>query len=276
MKITFIGRGGAFAPLSIGNSNMMFTSDNGRRLMVDFGSTAPYIYRDEMGMDFKDIDGVYITHLHADHISGLEMLAFSRYFMPKKDESGQFVRPKLYAVRGLMKDLWEHCLRGGLESLQGKIMSLTDYFDCKPVSENKHFIWEGYEFTPVQTVHVRSGYIIKHSYGLTVRKVPLKKPLGLGFIDMESPPAFKFDAYITSDTQFDMGLMDYYYTSRTIFHDCETYPQKSYVHPHYSDLTTLPKDVKNRMWLYHYGQKIDTFKEDGFAGFVEKGQEFTI
>ena len=30
------------------------------------------------------------------------------------------------------------------------------------------------------------------------------------------------------------------------------------------------------MWLYHYGEPIQSFKEDGFAGFVKKGQEFIL
>lgn len=264
MKLTFLGRGGAFAPIELGNSNMMFTSDSGKRLMFDFGTTAPYIYRDEMKMDFKDIDAVYITHQHGDHIGGLELLAFSRFFIPLKDSAMNIIRPKLYCMRALMRDLWDHSLRGGLESLQGKIMSLTDYFDCHPISENKHFDWEGYRFTPIQTVHVRSGYIIKHSYGLGVAKL---LPNG------KNTNAY-YDAYITADTQFDTALIEYYKKAKIIFNDCETTPFKSHVHPNYVDLKTLPEDIRNKMWLYHYGQKVDSFKEDGFAGFVEKGQVF--
>lgn len=270
MKLKFLGRGGAFAPMSIGNSNMMFTSDNGRRMLFDFGGTAPYIYRDEWSFDFKDIDAIYITHSHADHVAGLEMFAFSRYFMPKKlSESGPPIKPTLYANRTLMKELWEHSLRGGLESLQGKIMSLTDYFDCKPISDNKHFDWEGYRFTPIQTVHVRSGYIIKHSYGLGVSR-HIKADHGF------KRSGFQYDAYITADTQHDMGLVEYCHQSKIIFHDCETTAFKSGVHPNYEDLLKYPEAVRNKMWLYHYGATIPTFKEDGFAGFVEKGQEFTL
>lgn len=256
--------------MSIGNSNMMFTSDSGKRMMFDFGSTAPYIYRDEWGLDFKDIDAVYITHQHADHLAGLEMLAFSRYFIPKKlTEEGPAVKPVLYANRTLMREIWEHSLRGGLESLQGKIMSLTDYFDCKPISDNKYFDWEGYRFTPIQTVHVRSGYIIKHSYGLGISK-------NVSATDGYRRAGYRYDAYITADTQFDMGLLEFCHQSKIIFHDCETTAFKSGVHSNYADLCTYPEGVKQKMWLYHYGAAVQTFKQDGFAGFVEKGQEFTL
>ncbi len=267
MKLTFIGRGGAFAPISIGNSNMILTSDSGKMMLIDFGTTAPYIMRDEMNIDFKDVDSVYITHQHADHVGGLELFAFSRYFMPKM-ENNIFIKPKLYCIKSLMRELWDNTLKGGLESLQGKIMTLTDYFECKPIMENKSFDWEGYRFFPIQTVHVRSGYIIKNSYGLTINKIHQEN--GKSHIVRSEA------VYITSDTQFDVGLMEFYKNSRLIFHDCETTPFKSNVHPNYADLKTLPEDVKNKMWLYHYGQHVETFKQDGFAGFVEKGQIFEL
>ena len=269
MRILFLGIGGAFAPMSMGNSNMLITADSGKRMMIDWGTTAPYIYRDEMGLDFKDIDAMYITHQHGDHMGGMELFAFSRFFIPLKDAEGHSVRPKLFAVRNLMKELWES-LKGGLESLQGKIMTLTDYFDCHPVTENSSFEWEGYKFTPVQTIHVRSGYIIKYSYGLAIRKI-ITTQKGWKTSRLVKD---EYDAYITSDTQFDRGLIKYYESSKIIFHDCETGPYKSIVHPHYDDLMTLPEDCKKKMWLYHYGKKVDSVVADGFAGFVDKGQEF--
>jgi ribonuclease BN (tRNA processing enzyme) len=272
MKIKFLGRGGAFAPMSVGNSNMMITADSGKRLMFDFGSTAPYIYRDEWKLDFADIDAIYISHLHADHCN-LEMFAFHRYFLPKRDKEGTRMKPKLFANKSLMKEMWDTTLRGGLESLQGQIMSLTHYFDCYPIADNKSFTWEGYYFTPIQTVHVRSAYIIKHSYGLAIRKIE-EVPNGSKTTKIIRDD--RYDAYITSDTQFDMGLVEYYDKANVIFSDCETGPYKSVVHPHYSDLKTLPERVRNKMWLYHYNQPEPTFKEDGFLGFVEKGQEFVI
>lgn len=272
MTIRFLGRGGAFAPMSVGNSNMMLTSESGKRLMFDFGSTAPYIYRDEWSMDFGDIDAVYISHLHADHCN-LEMFAFHRHFLPKRDENKTRIKPKLFMNKSLMKEMWDTTLRGGLESLQGKIMTLTDYFDCKPVADNSSFSWEGYYFTPIQTVHVRSGYIIKHSYGLAIRKV---ETVGEGSKTTKIIRDDVYDAYITSDTQFDLGLKDYYEKAKIIFHDCETGSYKSIVHAHYDDLKTLPDRFRNKMWLYHYNNPVPTFKEDGFLGFVEKGQEFEI
>lgn len=261
MKLKFLGVGGAFAPISKGNSNMMFTADNGERMMLDFGTTAPYIYRDELGLNFHDIDAVYISHSHSDHVGGLEMLAFSRYFIPKKDSKGNIIRPKLYCVPELMNELWENTLKGGLESIEGKVMNLTDYFDCRPVSINSWFSWGRYMFVPVQTIHVMSGYKFKHSYGLMIGDPKTRKKI-----------------FITTDTQYaPYQLNKFYDDADIIFHDCETLQGfKSHVHAHYDDLNQLDKRIKSKIWLYHYGDKIETVKDDGFAGFVDKGQEFDI
>ena len=58
--------------------------------------------------------------------------------------------------------------------------------------------------------------------------------------------------------------------------DTETYVNRSHVHANYADLKTLPAETKAKIWMYHYGDKIPTFKEDGFQGFVEKGQVFDL
>lgn len=259
MKLKFIGVGGAFAPISVGNSNMLL-SHNGKNMLVDCGITAPYILRDEWGIQHTEIDSVWISHLHADHIGGLEWLGFMRYFVPIRDQVGNVVKPKLITVQPLMKELWETSLRGGMESVEGKIQSLTDYFDCKPLKENESFVWQGYNFIPVQTIHVMAGYIFKHSYGLLITN-----------------PETNEKTFITTDTQYaPYQLNTFYKQADVIFHDCETLPIKSHVHAHYEDLNTLALEIKNKMWLYHYARKIDSWQQDGFAGFVTKGQEFEI
>lgn len=269
MKIKALGVGGAFAPLSKGNSNFLITADSGKRLVFDMGQTFAYIYRDELGLDFRDVDAVFLSHLHMDHAC-IEQFAFSRYFIPSLDASGMSVKPKLYMTSKLMREGWEHSFKGGLDSLQGKVMTLNDYFDCRPIPDNRSFIWEGYSFTPIQTVHIRSGNIIKYSYGLGIRRAPSTDAGKTSRLIDDT----KYDLYITSDTMFDRQLSEFYAKSRMIFSDCETLPFRSNVHPNYMDLNTLPSEYKNKMWLYHYGDKIDSVLEDGFAGFIDKGQEF--
>lgn len=133
-----------------------------------------------------------------------------------------------------------------------------------PIRKGKSFTWEGYKFTPIQTIHIVSGYLHKFSYGLLI----------------ESPN--DFTTFITGDTQYaPSSLATPYEKANLIFHDCDTtnYPEKNSihaVHAHYMDLRTLPTNLKNKMWLYHYNKPVDAFAEDGFAGFVQKNQEFPI
>jgi len=250
MKIQFVGSGSAFNKID-GQSNLIVKSDSGKNLLIDCG-TYCWSFMEKLIYKTTDFDSVYISHLHADHIGGLEEIAFTTYFNPTVE------RPKLYCNDSLMPELWK-ALEGGLGSIQGKVVTLTEYFDCKPVEASGKFEWEGIEFIPVQTVHVMSGYHIKHSYGLMIT----------------SEAGIK--VFFTSDTQFCPNqIQDFYDQADYILQDSETSPFKSGVHAHYDDLKTLSDETKSKMWLYHY--QPDTDKEvavsDGFRGFVNKEDEF--
>jgi ribonuclease BN (tRNA processing enzyme) len=259
MKMKFIGVGGMATNIAQGHSNMLLT-ENGKHMLIDCGKTAEYILRDDWKMSHSDIDAIWISHLHSDHVGSLEWLAIMNYFAPRKNSDGSVHRVKLYTIRELMKELWENTLKGGLETVEGKITTLTDWFDCRPISGNEHFEWQGYKFQPVQTIHVMAGYMFRYSYGLLITN-PITKKI----------------TFVTTDTQFCPNQLHHFYkTSDVIFQDTETAKFKSNVHAHYNDLKTLDSDVKSKMWMYHYANSIETWKEDGFAGFVSKGQEFDI
>lgn len=71
MKLVFLGSGSAFT-MQNRQSNMIIEL-NGRKLLIDVGSDIRFSLK-LMGYNFKDIDEVYLSHLHADHIGGLEWL----------------------------------------------------------------------------------------------------------------------------------------------------------------------------------------------------------
>lgn len=251
MKLTFLGSGSAFTVGSNNfHSNMLLENQNGQYLMIDCGSDARFALN-ELGLSYRDIKDVYISHLHADHVGGLEWLAFTSKFDPGCG------KPNLYISESLIDPLWEHVLSGGLNSLQGEIASLSTYFNLHPISKDGFFVWHGIELHILQTVHVLAGYSIMPSFGLLFTVDGLK-------------------VFITTDTQFaPHQVEDFYQMSDLIFHDCETTPSKSRVHAHYEELLTLPAEIRQKMWLYHYnpGSLPDAVK-DGFRGFVRKGQIF--
>lgn len=269
MILKFTGVGSAFAPREFYQTGAALVSDDRdeKCLLIDCGSDARFSLP-EADIDLDEIDGVYVTHLHADHVGGLEWLGFCTYFNP------DLPRPKLYGVSGLLSELWHSTLRGGMESLQGEIATLPTYFDVRPIWPNEAFKWRGIRLQPVQTVHVVSGYKIQYSYGLMIT--------GPGVIDFDppkGPPTTK--VFFTGDTQFCPKQIEAFYEEAgLIFQDCETSSFRSTVHAHYDDLKTLAPETKAKMWLMHYqagGIITDkTAKDDGFLGFVKRGQEFQL
>ena len=258
-KLKFLGSGSAFS-LNNYQTNMILTAPSGKKMLIDCGTDIRFSIK-EAGLSHRDIDAVYISHCHADHIGGIEWLAFLRYF-----DKGAGGPPHLYMIRHLMHEAWEHTMQGGLESIEGKVMNITDYFNCHGIDPNHSFVWEGLRFTPVQTVHVVNGFKIMSSYGLLVKDARPEVSL------------YNKQTFITTDTQFaPHQLAEFYKESDYIFHDAETAPYFSGVHAHYDRLKELAPEIKKKMWLSHYQDepKQDAVK-DGFAGFVKKGQEFCL
>jgi ribonuclease BN (tRNA processing enzyme) len=255
MKIKFIGVGAAFTTPDYYQSNMLITARSGKNLLLDCGSDARFAFAECNISGYhacEALDAVYISHLHADHIGGMEWLAFSTYFNPLH------LKPTLFMEEKQMQTMWEHSLKGGLECVENKIMHLSDFFDCHPLAEDATFNWEGLQATLVKMPHVMTGCGGHYSYGLLLREAA-------------GPTVF-----ISTDTQFQPDLItDIAQQAEVIFHDCETGAFNTPVHAHYNELRTLPTAIKQKMWLYHYQPEPDYNPEaDGFKGFVVKGQEF--
>ncbi len=264
IKLQFAGVGSAFTlPQSrdLNNcdfqSNVLITSESGKKMMIDYGSDARFSLH-LLGLGYKDIDSVYISHQHGDHIGGLEQLGLCTLFDPSAP------RIKLFSDAKLQRILWNKSLSGGMETLQGKRALLTDFFDCQPVARNGHFDWEGIRFDPIQTVHIVSDKCFQHSYGLLIQENKAGAPV----------------VFCTTDTQFAPNQIQAFYDKADlILQDCETSPFPSKVHAHFNELKTLPETTKQKMYLYHYqpgGPETFDAPADGFGGFIFRGQEFWV
>lgn len=261
-KIIALGTGSAFT-IKNWQSNYIIQR-NGKNLLVDCGGDIRFSLRDQ-GLSFKDIDGVMISHSHADHASGLEYLGFTRYFTRRSMIDSGVANPMelstLFCERHLIKDLWEHTLRGGMEGLEGVDATIDTYFNVVPVDRNSSFEWECLKFDIVQSLHIAAKYSIVDSFGLMFTDDSGKR------------------IYFTTDVQFyETGMKAYYKESDIIIHDCETL-YKSGVHSHYDDLNTLPARTKKKMLLTHFQDNViddwDGWQkkatDDGFAGFIKPG-----
>ena len=256
MELIFAGTGSAFT-MDNWQSNIVVKNKD-KNMLIDCGSDIRFSLRD-IGMSVFDMDAVYISHLHADHIGGMETLAFCTFFVPTAK------KPTLYCEGSLVKELWDTSLKGGLKGIEGKLVDLEDYFNVVPLLKNEGFYWGGINFELVQSLHISSKYMILDSFGV-IFNTPKEKRI-----------------YITTDSQFAPinNILKCYEEADVIFQDCETM-YKSGVHAHYDDLNTLKPEIKKKMYLYHYQDNVvkewDTWtkkaKEDGFKGFVQKGQSF--
>ncbi len=256
MKLKFIGVGSAFTTSEYYQSNALVTSRTGKKLLIDCGTDIRFSLAETSvdGNPNDDIDAIYITHLHSDHIGGMEWMAFTTFFNPNKE------KPVLFMEENVMADMWNYCLKGGLGCIEGKRMHLTDFFECRAAPGGGAFTWEGIRFTMVKMRHIVTGYKNLYSHGLLMEEIDTGGPM----------------IFFSSDTQFQPDFIrEIAERTSVIFHDCETSPFKSGVHAHYDELATLPKRTKRKIWLYHYqprpGYKAE---EDGFRGFVKKKQEF--
>lgn len=253
MKIYPIGVGSAFS-MKNWQTNLI-VEQNGKKLLIDAGTDIRFELQ-EQKLSYKDIDSLYITHLHADHIGGIEYLAFCSYFDPTKDKI------KLYGHKSVISKAWDSVWSGGLSSIQGRVVGLHDYFEVHYLDDNSFFIWEGIIFDLVQTVHIMNGFSIVPSFGLMIREPHSTKKY-----------------YFTSDTQFNPNqIKDFYKQADIIIQDCECSPFMSGVHAHYNELKTLAPEIKAKMFLIHFQDTVsedDRKKaiEDGFKGFCRIGQE---
>jgi ribonuclease BN (tRNA processing enzyme) len=250
-NLLFLGSGSAF---TVGadnfQSNLVLESDRGTKLLIDCGSDVRLSLH-AAGLSYLDITDIYISHLHSDHVGGLEFMGLSQHFDPRCHRS------TLYVSKDIASDLWERTLSGGMRAVDQDITDLETFFAVHKINKNEGFLWEGIRFELVRVVHVDTGFYMMPSYGL--------------FFEVEGCKTF-----ISTDAQLRFeDYRRYYEEADLIFHDCETTGDRTPVHAHYQDLLTLPAAIRRKMWLYGYqpGQ-LPNAKKDGFQGFVQRGQRF--
>lgn len=113
MILRTLGTGNAFAKKNW-QSNFLITN-NGKHLLIDCG-TYCWLAAEEVGITTADIDAVFISHIHADHVGGLEELAFTTVFNPALKRPAMFCEGTYERIdgddsgrytSGLVKQLWD-------------------------------------------------------------------------------------------------------------------------------------------------------------------------
>lgn len=241
MYITMLGTGSAFAK-RFNNNNALIQSGESR-LLVDCGITLPKALHDQ-DISFSQLDAILISHIHGDHVGGLEELAFQMMF--KYDR-----KPVLYIAETLVAPLWEHTLKGGL--VQGELNELDHFFDVKPLAPGRTYeLLPGIRVELIRTDHIPG----KNSYSFL----------------------FNDSFFYSADMRFDGELLASLAARGVteIYHDCQLEPPGA-VHACLDELLTLPMELQERISLMHYGDAIEDYRgKTGAMRIVKQGEKREI
>lgn len=241
LSLRMLGTGSAFAKKYY-NTNAMITC-NGYCLLLDCGHTAPKSLYD-LNICLDAVDGIFITHLHEDHIGGLEEFAFRLMYEYKKKIT-LFVPEQLYPA------LWENSLKGNLENRGDRIDSLEHYFHVVLLKDRTRTeIHSGLTIETIDTLHIKG----RPSYSVILND----------------------KLFYSADVVYDRALLERVYDRgcTTMLHDCQL-RGNGLVHATLEELLTLPEHIQSIIYLMHYEDGMEQFVgHTGKMQFIRQHQEY--
>jgi len=197
----------------------------GQTLLVDCPHPIRRVLGDG-GLDVGDVLAVALTHLHADHASGLEGFGFYSHFVLGR-------RARLLCHPEVHAELWPGHLRGGMRQLidarahARHAHELADFFAVTELSETTAVQVGPFRIEARRTIHHIPTFALRIEAG--------GRRLGW-----------------SSDTAFDPSLIAWLCESDRVVHETNLG-----AHTPYERLAALPREVRDKLWLTHYPDDFD-------------------
>jgi ribonuclease BN (tRNA processing enzyme) len=229
-RLLSLGVGDAFSALYY--SSCCALEADGRWLLVDCPHPIRKIFREGtlaagLSMDVDKVEAVILTHLHGDHVSGIECLAFYfRYALGRKLTI--ITHPDIAA------DLWTRHLAGGMEwSLQAVHQPPTrrapdEFINVITIAEEQTLERGPFSLRCRKTIHNVPTIALRVSAGGRT----------LGY---------------SADTAYDPTLIEWLAPSDRIVHEA----CGGFMHTPYEDLIVLPEQLRAKMLILHYPDTFD-------------------
>lgn len=244
-----------FVPLGVGDafsaiyySSCLAIEAEGKWLLVDCPHPIRKILREAsqrsgIALDVPSFEAVVVTHLHADHSSGLEGYGYFSYFALQK-------KARLYMHPAASGELWSGHLRGGMGQLMPAAdaapehKELHDYFELLPLDERSAVTEGPFRIEVRRTIHHVPTTALKiHAGGRCL-------------------------AY-SADTAFDPSLIEWLSEADLVIHETNLG-----VHTPYERLAALPETLRQKMRLIHYTDFFDT--EASVIEALREGQIYAV
>jgi len=266
LRVVFIGTGSAFAKRRRQSNILVIQGDH--HVLVDCGTQGPLALAD-IGLDVLQVRCYLPTHSHADHIGGLEEVALMNRYASANS------KPHMILLRDYQDNLWSKSLAGGIEfceAEQGRPLQLADFFNIQRPQSIEIFnrkCW-AFQLGPIEIVIMRTRHFPDSAYSVD------ESQWCCGIL-------INRRVWISGDTMFDPEYpIRFAGLAEVMFHDCQLF--QGGVHASYQELMTLPASVREKMFLYHYGDNWDQPqswvgkehpftgdpRQDGFLGWTDQ------
>jgi ribonuclease BN (tRNA processing enzyme) len=229
LRLLPLGVGDAFTALHY--STCLALEAEGHWLLVDCPHPLRKMLREAsqnagLSLDADALSGVALTHLHADHSSGLEGLGYFSFFVLRR-------RLPVLAHPRVAERLWAGHLAAGMEQLlpspgaAPEPHRFEDYFEHHALSTDRSVEWGPFRIESRLTIHHLPTTALRiRAGGRTLS--------------------------YSADTAFDPALVAWLAESDLIVHETNYG-----VHTPYARLAVLPPELRARMRLVHYPDDFD-------------------